>query len=268
MSHVVLLKAQARPFGVGNINFQHRKFTVKKSIATVLVMASMTTANVANAEFVLGLQGGVSNSEGQVARDVPNGNEVLGSRTTLTHSNGSDTSLGIFGQYRHTLSNAWFLGAHLGYAKDSGEWGREYAFLERNEDGSIFEETGVRKYAADYTYDILAVVGYKGEKVNPFVMFGYSAMQVKGSISDRRVNTVNRDHDFSAKDNKTLNGWKLALGVEVPFSNALVGHALFHFAEYDGGDFFDGNDGNNGDHDTRNLDVSQQGIRFGIGYTF
>lgn len=131
--------------------------------------------------------------------------------------------------------------------------------------------TSELKVEADYGYDLLGYFGYRMQRATPFVMFGYSGIKLDASVSLEGGST----HNVERAGDGTLNGWKLAAGMEFPFSDSFTTHVLFHTADYaakriklpgaqiatDGTRRTDANGG-------AEIGARINGIQFGIAYSF
>ncbi len=161
------------------------------------------------------------------------------------------------------------MGVHLGWASDGTDWNVLNASdsddVDVNTNG---DQPGTETYKTERevgdVVDLLAFLKYDYSKVSPFIMLGFSSMDVKFRESDiTTLSTGEVLFSSSGKDDVTLTGAKIVLGLEFPLGENVVFHALTYYADYgkESADLYEGDD-------KFEIDVDQTGIQVGIAYTF
>ncbi len=219
------------------------KATPLIALATALVALSTN----ASAEFTLGLQAGSSGTNLEVVDGEYDERERA-------------KAYGVFAQYGYAVNNRLTMGVHLGWAADGAEWEildtytGTYAGIP-DDDGDNEGLLIKREIEIDDVLDLLAFLKYDYAKVSPFIMLGFSRM-------DADFMYTSASNDNRSKDDITLTGAKIALGLEFPLGENVVFHALAHYADYGKESVIDFDD-------TKfEIETERSGIQVGIAYTF
>ena len=152
--------------------------------------------------------------------------------TSGTEESVSDAGVGAFAQFRHTLDSDLVVGAHLSFGGSSPNFDN-------------FPGDSIDRIETSAGADFLGLLAFSGDSYIPVIMFGYSSLDVVGIDSGKM------------REEKTLTGWKFGFGAEFEFTEDLILHALFQFADYDG-KMFHGQD----------VNATQSSLRFGFAFTF
>ncbi|MGR3985230.1 MAG: porin family protein [Gammaproteobacteria bacterium] len=120
----------------------------------------------------------------------------------------SDSGFGLFAQYRRTLPSGLQTGTHFGYGRDSSDF------------GGLNLQTGA-------TIDLLGLLAFPTDSYTPVVMFGYSSIKIEDI--DRKPGGSNNPLEFAET---ALLGWKFAFGAEFAFTEEIILHALWQYADY------------------------------------
>ena len=153
-----------------------------------------------------------------------------------TEESASDAGVGAFAQFRHTLDSDLVVGAHLSFGGSSPNFDN-------------FPGDSIDRIETSAGADLLGLLAFSGDSYIPVIMFGYSSLDVvgiKGHVEPPPT-----------REEKTLTGWKFGFGAEFEFTEDLILHALFQFADYDG-KMFHGQD----------VNATQSSLRFGFAFTF
>lgn len=269
------------------------KLLKRKLVALVVFTISLFTYLPAtHAEVRLGLD--YANFDGDIDQDS---NTVL-----LPADSGSASGIGLFGQWRTASTNPVSFGVHLGFPGSNGKYensessrvtgeqaieildffdlilimddGVTPVRFNANENADVGNIRLSNSIEQDGGMDLLAVVAWNRQGTTPFLMFGYSTVDVNvtgrlsGSGFDEGDATL-LNGSVSEKGDGTLDGWKLVAGIEggkVPW----VWHAALEYADYGGDDIrlravlADGT--RSGEAKIGGLDGL--GFRFGVSYRF
>ncbi len=217
---------------------------MKKQIMTAATTLALLTVAPAYAEFRVGVEAGSSSVSGELQSG---GNHVLG-------GNESGGAIGVFGQYRFEASDTLDWGVHLGYSSESADVDAAYGTVTL---AGVTYTDAVIEIEVESTYDLMGIIAWKGGKANPFIMAGYSTIQIDGSASGTNSGTRT-----TISDDDSASGWKVAIGVEFPLGESWSAHAVIDYADYGDLDF-------NSDSDLDlEFETEQTGIGIGISYRF
>lgn len=144
----------------------------------------------------------------------------------------SDAGFGVFAQYRRTLPSGLQTGTHVGYAKDSSD----------------FPALGIQTGAV---FDLLGLLAFPAGDYTPIVMFGYSTIKTDDAAMKSGADAA---LEFAET---TLPGWKFAFGAEFEFTDEVILHALWQYADYSAKAIL-----------FSDTSVTQTSLRFGISLRF
>ncbi len=238
------------------------KISNKLLVALATTLATFTFTFPVHAEWRVGGQIGYVDSELAAEGDLTDGSEK---------ENG--TGFGIFGQWRTAISDGVSFGVHFGYGQNGTDY-KDSATAEIDlQDFGVSAAEDVGDITLDLkaeqgnTLDLLGVVAWDRDGLTPFVMFGYTTVELDSefTITGSEFTDTDFNATLSDKDSATLKGYKLVAGVEGGFSQDWVWHAALEYVDY-------------GDekltHTAAGLisedevELDHTGIRFGIAYTF
>ncbi len=173
-----------------------------------------------------------------------------------TFVNGShrdiDTSIGVFGQYRHAINPSTAIGIHLAYRQDDSVY-RDYQ-INRSVNFTV---------SADNAYEVLGFVARHGKAVNPFVMLGVRQVETESLLSGMVSITPVQQ---SSEDD--LTGWTFAAGVEMPLAQNWFAQMAVQYTDY-GEEIETTQTGGGLTVPTSiDFDLQQTGLRFALGYAF
>lgn len=247
------------------------KYTCK-SLFAVLAAGLFGLASVSHAEVRLGVDYSYIDSKLELDGAV------------LTGSVDDKASgFGIFGQVRTAKSNPVSWGVHLGYSQSGAEYERllsqtagagdtvddlasigisvepAVAMGDRNEMGTLaLTETAEQ----DSSIDLLGLVAWNRSGVTPFLMLGYSQVDVdaEATLTGSGFNASNTadslNASISAKDDAKFTGYKFVAGIEG--GDQWVWHAALEYADY----------GDETVLGSEKIELDSLGLRLGVAYRF
>ncbi len=217
------------------------KISNKLLVALATTLATFTFTFPVHAEWRVGGQFGYVDSEAEAKGDL------------VGTDDDRSGDLDVFGQWRTASGNGTSFGVHFGYGQSGAEYESSDITLS---DNSILKA----KFEQGKTLDLLGVVAWNRDGPTPFVMFGYTTVEMESKVS-----VSDNNGTISDKDDVTLKGFKLVGGVEGEFSQGWVWHAALEYADYG-----DGTLTTMTTDPTASVKVEPDhtGIRFGIAYTF
>lgn len=235
-------------------------FIQKLLVASAL--AAVTFTAPVYAEWRVGAQLGYADSTVDSEGDLTDGSD-----------DGSGGNFGVFGEWRTAVNDRVSLGVHLAFGQSETDY-------EDSLTGSIDLQNFVAGHAMDVgdvtlnfeaeqgqTLDLLGVVAWPRADFTPFVMFGYSSVEVETEFSITGSGFTDNAFNITASDGdeETLTGYKLVAGVEGTFAPNWIWHAALEYADY-GDETFTHEFGAIITEEKAELD--QTGVRVGVAYTF
>ena len=208
---------------------------MKKFILGVIVGVTMLSASVANAEFVIGVQGGYAKVG--FGSDTLESHGLDDENIVCPCDGGDDFGLGFYAQLLKKTQSGNAAGIHIGYSSYSLKADADLALIELvlNRPNRTVRES----IEASYDADILDVLGVFRWKNNFFLMAGYSEFDT-GDFEIKGVRASDTAIDGS--------GYKLVAGWDINKGSIVISPAI-SYADY-------------GD------DISNAVFRVGIGYKF
>ena len=178
----------------------------------------------------------------------------------------------VFGQWQQTRSDddySYFsVGVHLGYGQGGGEYsdGIPYAGAPLLDIDTEVEQGKIQ--------DLLARVLIRNvDTVRPYIMLGLTTVEL--DITAYSVMSAGSSRQSMGKDNITLTGYKLVVGVEGgSLQQNWIWHAALEYVNYRHKetsllrDVFGADGGSMDLFDRNSYNLTQKGIRFGISYRF
>ncbi len=236
------------------------KISNKLLVALATTLATFTFP--VHAEWRVGGQFGYVDSELSAEGGLTDGSEK---------DNG--TGFDIFGQWRTASSDGVSFGVHLGYGQNGSEYEDSGTLAIDLQDFGISSTSDTGNLAIDLkaeqgnTLDLLGVVAWKYGDLMPFVMFGYTTVEVDSEVKLTGSGFTDTDYvgTLSAKDDVTLKGYKLVAGVEVEVAQNWLWHAALEYADYGDETLTHTAAGLTSEDE---IELDHTGIRFGIAYTF
>ncbi len=238
------------------------KISNKLLVALATTLATFTFTFPVHAEWRIGTQFGYNKSE----------IEVNGDFTADSKKEKNGNSFDVFGQWRTEINEDTYVGVHIGYGQNGTEYEDSAMGSVDLQDLGISNTEDVGEVSLKYetkqgkTLDLLGVVAWKRGDLTPFVMFGYTTVELDSKYNYTGSGFTDTDFNgsLSDKDDDTLKGFKLVGGVEGEFSQNWLWHAALEYVDYGDGKFtYPAVDAGEDE-----IELDHTGLRFGIAYTF
>ena len=237
------------------------------------VLGCFGLANSAVAEWRIGAELTTVNTDANLTA-ASTSNPANGAGTALRTADSADESapgLGLFAQYHR---GDW--GLHFGYAFAGPDWETSVAAAQ-TPTGAIINFDGFRVSGkTDAVIDLLGIwrFGEFADGSRPFVMGGFSRAEIsaKSFIDGLESHSSGASILASAATDSSasLDGYKLAFGVEKPAGDNRVVHLLGYWADYGDADLKFRQNAASVPTATRELklDLEEWGVKIGVAHRF